>query len=152
MSQAGLPERFWAKVEPEPNSGCWLWVAALDEEGYARFHFMGTNRNAYKLAFEVLRAPVPPGLFLDHLCRVRCCVNPWHLEPVSKRENAIRGDSRPAVNLRKAHCPRGHPYSPENTTFGRNRNHRLCRMCRQEWEAMHPGRREKYRRGIPNAV
>lgn len=80
------------KVHFEPNSGCWLWAGADNGAGYGTMT-LGHAKRAYahRISFEIHRGPVPDGMHLDHLCRVRCCVNPDHLDPVSNAENARRG-------------------------------------------------------------
>jgi hypothetical protein len=83
---------------------------------------------AHRYAYELLVGPIPPGTELDHLCRVRHCVNPAHLEAVAHRDNLLRGDTIPGRNARKTECPRGHLFEAENTyrdTLGR----RKCREC-----------------------
>lgn len=134
--QAGVPvhrrimgddhERFWAKVTKQPDDGCWLWAGALSPAGYGRFDVGSRNVRAHRWAYEEERGPIPEGLSLDHLCRTRRCVRPGHLEPVTQRENVLRGEGFAAVNARKTHCPRGHPLSGENLY----RNHRGWRQCR----------------------
>ena len=129
-----LPERFWAKVSPEPNTGCFLWAGAVDRKGYGQYRAGsrrdGTRRTvrAHRLAYEELVGPIPEGLQIDHLCRVRCCVNPAHLEPVTNRENVRRGDLG-TKNTAKTHCPAGHPYDEANTR--RSAGKRRCRACDQ---------------------
>lgn len=110
-------ERFWAKVNKEgalseyrPDLGpCWEWLAVLSEPkpmGYGRFFFGKVSRPAHQLAYELLIGPIPEGLELDHLCRVRHCVNPAHLEPVTQGENIRRGwQARAELGLR---VPRDH--------------------------------------------
>lgn len=86
-------DRFWSKVEPEPNSGCWIWIGARTE-GYGQLSSGRReegNISAHRFAYVLLRGPIPVGFEPDHLCRLRCCVNPWHMEPVTRRENALRG-------------------------------------------------------------
>jgi len=124
-----LPQRFWDKVSPEPNSGCWLWNGAIDRGGYGRVA-TGNWRSAgaHRTAYTALVGPVPASLHLDHLCRVRCCVNPAHLEPVTPRENMLRGVSPHAVNARKTHCAKGHPMRDH---AGR----RECIFCRRAYRA-----------------
>lgn len=113
-------ERFWSKVNKTEE--CWLWTAAVDKAGYGRFG----DRYAHRYVYELKVGPVPQGLQIDHLCRVRHCVNPDHLEPVTQRENILRSPiSVAAVNARKTHCPRGHRYSILD-----NRGWRECRPCR----------------------
>jgi hypothetical protein len=82
---------FWDKIEGEPNSGCWLWTGSLN----GRYPKIWDGRRghviyAHVFAWTVLRGPVPLGYDVDHLCRVKICVNPQHLEPVTRRENLRR--------------------------------------------------------------
>ena len=100
-----MPERFWAKVQPCPMSGCWLWSGYLNEKGYGMFRH-GPMRMAHRVAYEILVGGVAGGLCLDHKCRVRCCTNPSHLEPVTPLENTRRGD------VRRAECKHGHEKPP----------------------------------------
>src|SRR5690606_21110712 len=93
FGDARLPDRFWEKVLDHPASGCWEWQAARDQKGYGRFRWKGFTRRAHRVAYEELVAPVPDGLQLDHLCRNPFCCAPWHLEPVTPRENTLRGES-----------------------------------------------------------
>jgi hypothetical protein len=115
-------ERFWAKVEKTET--CWLWRAALRGGGYGTWN----NNGAHRVAYELLVGPIPEGLHLDHLCRVRNCVNPAHLEPVTVGENLRRGVGASAKNAVKTHCPNGHAYSEENTYWYRGA--RQCLACR----------------------
>ena len=120
-----LPERFWAKVSPEPNSGCWLWTATTDWAGYGRIKVAGRMQRSHRIAYEALIGPIPFGLHIDHLCRVPNCVNPAHLEPVTSKENLRRGRRRFAD---RTHCMHGHEYTPENTRHRPGRG-RACRTC-----------------------
>jgi hypothetical protein len=98
-----LSERFWSKVVPEPNSGCWLWIGSVGKNGYARFLADGRTRNAHRYAYSILVGEVASDLELDHLCRVRCCVNPAHLEAVTKAVNVARGLARPPTLRGESH-------------------------------------------------
>ncbi len=131
-----LDVRFMLQVLPEPNSGCWLWSGTTNF-GYGIFWLQGKRFcRAHKFAYELFKGPVPAGLELDHLCRTRCCVNPDHLEPVTTRENTLRGNSFAGVNARKTHCPQGHPYSEENTYKNpAYPNGRYCRQCERNRQA-----------------
>jgi hypothetical protein len=132
MSWSGLPDRIERKIIPEPNSGCWLWIAATDRKGYGWVRYKTLGAGAHRHVYTILRGPIPEGLTLDHLCRLRCCVNPDHLEPVTGTENTSRGLSGQYGKL-KTHCPSGHLYSPENTSRSMNGKHwvRYCKMCKR---------------------
>ena len=95
-----LIDRFMAFVIPEPNTGCWLWVGGGNGKGYGKFRpeSSGRNMRAHRFAYEHFVGKIPAGMQLDHLCRVRCCVNPQHLEPVTCRENIIRGHAARAAS------------------------------------------------------
>lgn len=122
-----LPARFWSKIAPEPNTGCWLWTAAVIQSGYGVFGWNGRSRVAHHVAYEALVGPIPPGTECDHLCRTRCCVNPGHIEPVTHRENQLRGETFSARGFAATSCPAGHPYDEANTL--RRRGWRECREC-----------------------
>lgn len=126
-----LPPNITARISAEGTDGCWLWTGGKNPNGYGRVFDKGAGalRQAHRLVYERLVGPIPEGLQLDHLCRVRNCVNPEHLEPVTARENTIRGDTGPGRNARKTHCMRGHEFTPENTRIRPNGS-RMCRTCR----------------------
>ena len=129
-----LPEaeqRLEKYIEPEPMSGCWLWVGARDQRGYGmvarRLNARTASQRAHRYVYERLIGPIADGLTLDHLCRTHSCVNPAHCEPVTHRINVLRGVGFAARNARKAHCPQGHPYDDKTTTVWANG--RYCRAC-----------------------
>jgi hypothetical protein len=117
-------ERFMRKVYPV--EGCWLWCASTLRGGYGQFNDGRTMVRAHRWIYEQLVGPIPEGLDLDHLCRVRNCVNPEHLEPVTRGENLLRGYAARGV---KTHCAKGHPFDSANT-FKRPSGGRGCRTCR----------------------
>lgn len=122
-------DRFLKFVSPEPNTGCWLWMGGCSQNGYGAFKVNGRQETAHRIAYSLLRGEIPEGLQLDHLCRVRCCVNPDHLEPVTPKENIRRS---PIHSGAKTHCPQGHAYTAENT--GKHAGERFCRKCaRKKW-------------------
>lgn len=126
-------ERFLDKISPEPNSGCWLWAGTIRGHGYGAFWMGGTYWPAHRIAYELWQAEIPNGLEIDHLCRVKSCVNPAHLEPVTHRENILRAAALGIVgkaNTEKTHCKRGHPFDAENTYIFQGR-YRACRICRR---------------------
>lgn len=134
-------ERFMSHVEKVTESGCWIWMASIGSGGYGKFGVGArpgkklsqgsVSRAAHQVAYELMFGPIPEGMDLDHLCRVRCCVNPQHLEPVTHQENCRRGiaaEVATARNRAKTHCPRGHEYTPENTFV--TQGGRKCKACR----------------------
>ena len=131
-------DRFVEKVDfdgplppCDPSLGpCWLWSAALKGYGYGQFGpRAGVTRSAHRWIYEELVAD-PGDLHLDHLCRTPACVNPDHLEPVTPRENALRGEGFVGREARQTHCLRGHEFTPANTyRWGPAPNQRKCRAC-----------------------
>src|SRR6266536_2073639 len=111
------------------DDGCWLWIGYLDRNGYGRITDAGHGSDrAHIFSYELLVGAVPEGLQLDHTCRVRNCVNPSHLDPVTSRVNTLRGDTLTAKNALVKICRRGHPYNHENT-YTDSRGSRHCRRC-----------------------
>lgn len=89
-----LPPRLQALLIPEPNSGCWLFTGKWSTgNGYGKTYWKGVHTVIHKAVWEFFFGPVPKGLLLDHKCRVRCCANPAHIEPVTVKENTRRGDA-----------------------------------------------------------
>lgn len=124
-----LPAHLASKIKIDP-SGCWLWMAA-SSQGYGHVRLGSRVLRAHRLVYTTLRGD-PGGKLLDHLCRVRQCVNPDHLEPVTNRENCLRGVGVGAVNAVKTHCLHGHPFDEVNTYYRVDRLGRNCRACRRE--------------------
>lgn len=135
-----LPPRFWDKVFPEPMTGCWLWGASTNKQGYGQL-IWGSKKDgskrpwlAHRLAFGHLKEVLDPSLVLDHLCRTSSCVNPDHLEQVTNKKNTDRGLAKlnGEYNRIKTHCPQGHPYAGENLrviTTRKRAPYRLCKTC-----------------------
>ncbi|MGH2619337.1 MAG: HNH endonuclease signature motif containing protein [Anaerolineales bacterium] len=134
------PDSFWVLVDKSGPDGCWLWRGALNADGY------GPHRKAWKL----LRGSFPPGLESDHLCRVRSCVNPDHIEAVTHMENVSRGHYEnngkafAEYQRSKTHCPQGHAYAGENLKIGW-RGARVCRTCEGEKSRRYRDRRRQAR-------
>lgn len=113
-------------------NGCWVWTKNKDSDGYGRFPLNdGTTTSAHRAAYETWVGEIPAGLTIDHLCRNRACFNPDHLEPVTVKENILRGNGLGARNARKTHCPQGHPYEGTNLVVRPN-GQRRCRECTNE--------------------
>ncbi len=121
-------ERFEKFFEPkfitEPNCGCWLWTACC-RDGYGMFSLNRVMISAHRVSFVYFGNSLKKEDILDHLCRVKCCVNPDHLEVVTNQENVRRGA------LLKTHCPQGHPYSGDNLYLYKGK-HRMCKECSRE--------------------
>lgn len=125
-----LPPRFWSKVHVA-ESGCWEWTAWIKPAGYGYYNTNGSTNLAHRFAYATLVAAIPAHLMCDHLCRNRRCVNPNHIEPVTNRENALRGETINARNAAATHCPAGHPYDEANT-YRHPYGDRRCRACGRE--------------------
>jgi hypothetical protein len=125
-SRRVLFERLEEKIDLTDPGGCWPWLGTRPN-GYGMVDVDGPMRKAHRVLYELVVGPVPGGLVLDHLCRNRACVNPDHLEPVTQRENALRGIGPTAENARKRRCLHGHPFdavAPDG--------HRVCRTCARD--------------------
>lgn len=140
-------ERFWSKVNtigPIPDyaphlGACWVWTAQCSPDGYGRFQIASQqSKLAHRFAWELVYGIIPIGLQIDHLCRVRNCVNPMHHELVTPEENRLRGNIN--QNVGKTHCLHGHPFDAVNTYVWRGK--RACRTCLREADIRH---REKNR-------
>lgn len=134
-----IAERFWKKVKK--TDSCWIWTAGIyKNSGYGQFYYKGKKINAHRVAYMLTKGEIPSGMVIDHLCRNRACCNPAHLEAVTQRENILRGNSlktRQMIARHRTHCPHGHEYTEENTTFNKNGN-KMCRECDRK------RKREKY--------
>lgn len=128
-----LPHGVARRVEVDDN-GCWLWTGSVVHNGYGQVAWNEATWRVHRLAYTILVGPIPEGLDLDHLCRVRRCCNPAHLEAVTRRENLLRGDTLMARQVAATHCPQGHPYDEANTYLSRGR--RYCRECKREYDRM----------------
>lgn len=145
MRQA-IEERFWSKVDFD--GVCWPWRQSLrTPEGYGLFYMTGKHYLAHRLAYQELIGCIPQGLTLDHLCRNRACVNPWHLEPVTMRENNLRGMGLPAINKRKQQCVRGHDLTEGNIDPRKlaEKGWRVCLECQRQHSRDYEMRRPRPR-------
>lgn len=121
-----------SKVHLAPG-GCWDWTGALDRGGYGRTWSWTKVVAAHRLSYELRVGPIPVGLDLDHLCRNRRCVNPDHLEPVTRRENVLRGEGPSGQAARRTHCPTGHALEGDNLLPAKLlKGKRECRKCSNE--------------------
>jgi len=150
-------ERFIKRISVVA-SGCWNWTGVLDRDGYARFHKSKNQHRAHRVSYEFHNGAIPQGLTIDHLCKNKGCVNPEHLEAVTKEENASRHNAEgykkwwstlsnkdkvkfieksskkaskvaAAKKLTATHCRRGHEWKPETTYIVPSTGHRRCNVC-----------------------
>lgn len=135
-----LPDNIRSRIQVLPASGsCWIWTGQRNMGQYGTLYWDRKQRVASRLIYELLVGPVPDGLELDHLCRVRHCVNPDHLEPVTRRENVMRGIGVTSMNARKTHCMHGHEFTTENTYLDR-KGQRSCKTCLRRTRAEYKAR------------
>lgn len=137
--------RFWSKVLVGEPSECWLWKPLGSVNGYGQFTCNGKTRLAHRTSYELAKGEIPAGLTIDHLCRVRNCVNPAHLEAVTRAENLRRAKSwenGASFQREKTHCPYGHPYSGENLRICKD-GKRACRACERRHSAEHRARKRE---------
>lgn len=127
-------DRFWLGVDK--TDYCWNWTKGKrgrKSHQYGVIHVGGKPQGAHIFSFKLAGGVIPEGFELDHLCRNTICVRPSHLDPVTRRENLLRGQTLAAENAAKTHCPQGHEYTPSNTRyFHGGRRARECRICLRE--------------------
>lgn len=130
----GAPSRYKSVAEsalfytPIGGEGCWQWLGEISRNGYGLAYYKGRAYRAHRAVYEVARGPIPEGLQLDHLCRVRHCVRPSHLEPVTNWENTRRGIGPFAARANQTLCQNGHPYDGERKRQGKPPARR-CSIC-----------------------
>lgn len=127
--------KFWAHVDRPSTTDCWTWKGAVSQYGYGRYG--KGSQPAHRVAYRLVLGPIRTDgdWTLDHLCRNRLCVNPFHMEVVTRGENVRRGDAgkaRGAQMRARTHCPSGHAYDAENTYIYPSTGHRECRACGRE--------------------
>lgn len=131
MSDAAIYEwaarRMEESISKCPMSGCWIWTGSMNSSGYGRIFVRRKGICAHRFVYEHLVGPIPQGMDIDHLCRVRACVNPAHLEPVTRQVNLLRGETLPAALAKRTHCINGHAFSINNTRLWKGT--RICRAC-----------------------
>lgn len=132
-----LPDRLRAKIAVRHETDvdgidtpCWAWTAARNPAGYGMVWWDGRMVLAHRLVYELLVGPIPAGLTLDHLCRVRWCVNPSHLEAVTQRENVLRGTSPHVVAHVAGRCVAGLHDIVDDNVYRYPDGRRECRACK----------------------
>ena len=126
-------ERLVRRSIPITESGCWIFDGCLDNKGYGQIGIGGRTWRAHRLSYSVFIGPIEDELEIDHVCRVRSCINPTHLEAVTPQTNCLRGVSSAAGYAARTHCTKGHPFDDENTYRRTDSpNARKCRMCEKQ--------------------
>lgn len=131
-------DRYERSFTVNPDTDCWVWNSTNNGQGYARFWYGSKRIMAHKVAYLMMRGKPSEGLVLDHLCRVRNCVNPYHLEAVTNQENIARGNV--GSNHRdKTHCKNGHILSGDNLVYYKSKRcksgfTRGCRTCKRVYK------------------
>lgn len=122
-SKEARVRHFWQKVCRVSDDSCWLWCGGVKSNGYGRW----SRWYAHRFAYELCVGPIPKDLTIDHLCRQRSCVNPAHMEIVTRGENVLRGFGPSAKNKRMTTCVQGH------ILLQRGKGKRRCRICLAFW-------------------
>lgn len=138
MNPDMLPPRMATKVRVS-DTGCWEWLGAMSDTGYGSVGHGGRIYSTHRLAYSLLVGPIPEGLVLDHLCEVRRCLNPQHLEPVTRAEN-----NRRAQKQWLTVCKAGHERTDENTYVHPVTGARACRECARATHHRNKARRNAY--------
>lgn len=127
MDQAWLEAKFWPRVDK--TDACWLWTGLIRSNGYGQIHLGNVGRTSvpmltHRFSWLVAQRLLEVDRQLDHLCRVRACCNPDHLESVTQQINMMRAYEH------QTHCKNGHEFTPENTQwYGKYGTKRNCRTC-----------------------
>ena len=120
-------DRILQKIRIDSAFGCWVWLGSKQPAGYGQMTVDGKLRRAHRVSYELVKGRIPDGLDLDHLCHNPSCVNPNHLEPVTRRENLLRGNTIPARHAAKTHCINGHALTGDNISL--SEGFRRCKTC-----------------------
>lgn len=124
-------------IQVDAKTGCWIWTGGKNgKAGYGMTWVNGKVWFVHRLIYSICVGKIKKGLELDHLCRTPACVNYMHLEPVTHKENLMRGKTQAALNSQKESCPQGHSYDATNTYIYKDK--RYCRICvrqrSREWK------------------
>jgi hypothetical protein len=127
-SRGTIQQRLYERSVVDVATGCWNWIGALSAGKYGSIYYEGRMQKAHRVMWRVRRGEILVGMDLDHLCRNTRCVNPAHLEPVTRSENLRRSPIMDRHSHR-THCIRGHEFTAENTRYKPGNGHRVCKEC-----------------------
>ena len=145
MLNESIEDKLEDNIEIDSN-GCWIWLKYKSKKGYGQIRYNGRMRRVHRVSYECYIGNIPVGLTIDHLCKVRACCNPGHLEPVTQSENAKRGDysnngKTNNYHASKTHCSNGHEFIESNVYKLKNR--RVCLTCRRKVDKARSPRKKK---------
>lgn len=157
FAKGNTPKNSLAKVREDwiaemwANPYCWVWPWSRSDQGYALVRHEGRVQGAHRVLYERFVGPIPDGTELDHTCRNRACVNPQHMEPVTGRENILRGEGTGAKFARRTHCKHGHLLEGDNVRLEPNPKGGSSRRCR-ECQRIRQHKAYEAQQEKPNAV
>lgn len=125
-------KRFEDKYLINKETGCWEWQAGLDGKGYSAFCVRKRMKIGHRISYNIYVGEIPKGLVIDHLCKNIKCVNPAHMEPVTQKDNILRGEAPSSLQAQQTHCLEGHPLFGENLFITKD-GKRVCRQCRKNY-------------------
>jgi len=135
-------------VGSELSERCWLWQGAFNSGGYGMVWTGSKMELVHRIIYKDTFGKIGDGMTLDHLCRVRRCVNPNHLEPTTPRENVLRGEGPAARAARSETCKHGHRHTTENTRYRADGRGRVCLPCQKEYDSHRTTRTLRQRRTV----
>lgn len=121
---------------------CWIWTGTKMPNGYGQIGVNNASRLVHRVSFTLANGPIIEGMEVDHLCAIRDCFNPDHLEQVTHQINVARGNGGKRAR-ETTHCPKGHPYDKENTRYAKYRSGKIKRVCRTCESARKKERRKR---------
>lgn len=135
MAAQTLQQKIKSKIRIA-KSGCWFWTGYVAKNGYGSTSVIPSEGGRYKTemahraSYLAFVGPIPKGLQIDHLCKIRKCVNPDHLEAVTPKENVLRSNANFRAQLARTHCPANHEYTADNLYTAKTKSGGVSRSCK----------------------